>query len=89
MKHTHILKNAPEKDKTYRVEFKGSGLYDAKVLSYDGGCWAKIKIENVIPSENDKLYKQGQEFDLKLGYYSLYELEEKAEPNPEIPEMKD
>ncbi|MCY7361134.1 MAG: hypothetical protein LH629_03555 [Ignavibacteria bacterium] len=76
MKHTHILKNAPEKDKTYRVEYKGSELYDAKVLAYDGGCWAKIRIENVIPSENDNLYKEGQEFDLKLAYYKLAEVTE-------------
>lgn len=76
MKHTHILKNAPEKDKTYRVEYNGSELYDAKVLHYEGGCWAKIKIENVLPSKNEKMYKAGQEFDLKLGYYTLYELEE-------------
>ncbi|MEO8665159.1 MAG: hypothetical protein ABI462_06660 [Ignavibacteria bacterium] len=74
MKHTKILKNAPETGKVYRVEYKGQEIYDAKVLNYDGGCWAKIEIENVLPSENEKLYKQGQEFDLKLGYYSLSEL---------------
>lgn len=76
MKHTHILKNSPEENKVYRVEYKGSEIYDAKVLIYDGGCWAKIKIENVLPSENEKLYKEGQEFDLKLGYYKLFELED-------------
>lgn len=75
MKHTHILKNAPEKGKTYRVEYNGSSLYDARVLDYEGGCWAKIKIENVLASENEKMYKEGQEFDLKLGYYKLYELD--------------
>jgi len=76
MKHTHILKNAPEKDKVYRVEYKGSELYDAKVMDYEGGCWARIKIENVLPSPSEKMYKEGQEFDLKLAYYSLYELED-------------
>lgn len=76
MKHTHILKNAPEEGKVYRVEYKGSELYDAKVLQHEGGCWAKIKIENVLPSENENMYKEGQEFDLKLGYYKLYELQE-------------
>jgi hypothetical protein len=76
MKHTHILKNAPEKDKVYRVEYKGNELYDAKVLQYDGGCWAKIRVENVIPSENDKMYSKGQEFDLKLAYYKLFEVED-------------
>ncbi|MBK6538594.1 MAG: hypothetical protein WBQ38_15005 [Ignavibacteria bacterium] len=75
MKHTHKLRNAPEKDKTYRVEYNGKELYDAKILEYDGGCWAKIKIENIVPSENDKMYKVGQEFDLKLGYYKFYEAE--------------
>ena len=74
MKHTHILSNAPVEGKVYRVEYKGSELYDAKVLQHEGGCWAKVKIENVLPSENEKLYKEGQEFDLKLGYYKLYEL---------------
>ncbi len=75
MKHTHKLRNAPEKDKTYRVEYNGKELYDAKIMEYDGGCWAKIKIENIVPSENDKMYKVGQEFDLKLGYYKFYEAE--------------
>ena len=75
MKHTHKLRNAPEKDKTYRVEYNGKELYDAKILEYDGGCWAKIKIENIVPSENDKMYKVGQEFDLKLGYCKFYEAE--------------
>ncbi len=75
MKHTQILRNAPEKDRTYRVEYNGKELYDAKIMEYDGGCWAKIKIENIVPSENDKMYKVGQEFDLKLGYYKFYEVE--------------
>lgn len=74
MKHTHILKNAPEVDKIYRVKYKTDELYDAKVLDYTGGCWAKVKIENVLPSPNEKLYNKGQEFDLKLGHYTLYEI---------------
>jgi len=73
MKHTHILKNAPEVGKVYTVEYDGSELYEAKILDYQGGCWAKIKIENVLPSPNEKMYKAGQEFDLKLGYYKLFE----------------
>jgi hypothetical protein len=74
MKHTRVLKNAPESGKIYRVQYKGTEIYDAKVVNYDGGCWAKIKVENVLPSENEKMYEEGQEFDLKLGYYSLFEL---------------
>lgn len=74
MKHKHILKNAPEVNKSYRVEYEGKELYDAKILQYDGGCWAKIKIENVLPSNNEKMYREGQEFELKLGYYKLFEL---------------
>lgn len=74
MKHTHILKNAPEKDKVYRVQYDGVELYDARILGYEGGCWARIKVESVLPSPNEKMYKEGQEFDLKLGYYKVYEL---------------
>ncbi len=74
MKHTKPLKNAPEKDKTYRVQYNGEEIYDAKIVNYDGGCWAKIKVETVLPSKNEKLYREGQEFDLKLGYYSLLEI---------------
>jgi hypothetical protein len=74
MKHTQILKNAPEPGKTYRVALKGEELYDAKVLEYDGGCWAKIEIENVLSKENSHLYHTGQIFDLKLGYYNLLEI---------------
>lgn len=76
MKHNHIIKDSPEENKTYRVAYKGTELYDAKVIEYSGGCWAKIKIENVLPSDKEKMYKQGQEFDLKLAYYKLYELSE-------------
>ncbi len=75
MKHTQVLKNSPQSGKVYRVHYKGSEIYDAKVLNYEGGCWAKVKVENVLPSENEKMYKEGQEFDLKLGYYSLFELD--------------
>ncbi len=73
MKHTHILKNAPEINKIYTVEYEGNELYEARILDYQGGCWAKVKIENVLPSPNEKMYKAGQEFDLKLGYYKLFE----------------
>ena len=76
MKHTHILRDAPEKNKHYRVEYNGSELYDAKVLQYEGGCWAKIRIVNVHSSPNEKMYTKGMEFDIKLGYYKLYELSE-------------
>lgn len=74
MKHRHILKNAPEKDRHYRVEYNGEELYDATVLDYEGGCWAKVRVEKVLPGEKSHMYKEGQEFDLKLGYYKLYEL---------------
>ncbi|MBK6506140.1 MAG: hypothetical protein IPG02_10840 [Ignavibacteria bacterium] len=76
MKHKHIIKDAPEKDKSYRIEYKGEELYDAKVLDYESGCWAKVKVVNVLPGKNASLYKEGQEFDLKLAYYKLYELED-------------
>lgn len=74
MKHNHILRDAPEKGKSYRVEYKGAEIYEARVLEYEGGCWAKIRIENVLPSENERMYRKGQEFDLKLAYYKLYEV---------------
>ncbi|MBV6479245.1 MAG: hypothetical protein HGGPFJEG_02016 [Ignavibacteria bacterium] len=74
MKHKHILKNSPEVNKSYRVEYNGKELYDAVIIQYDGGCWAKIRIENVLLPENEKMYFKGQEFDLKLGYYKLFEL---------------
>ncbi len=76
MKHNHILKDAPEKDKQYTISLKGEELFDAKVLEYEGGCWAKVKVEKVHPGKNENLYKEGQEFDLKLAYYKLFELSE-------------
>ncbi|MBS1516239.1 MAG: hypothetical protein JSS63_14480 [Bacteroidetes bacterium] len=60
---------------TYRVEYKGAELYDASVVSYDGGCWATVKVENVLPSPNEKIYRQGQTFDLKVAQYKFFELE--------------
>ena len=79
MKHNHIPKNAPETGKTYRVEYKNQEIYDAKVVSYEGGCWAKVKIENVLPNDSEIVYREGQEFDMKLAYYKLYELMEHSE----------
>ncbi|MBS1493726.1 MAG: hypothetical protein JST55_09450 [Bacteroidetes bacterium] len=63
---------------TYRVEYKGTELYDASVISYDGGCWATVKVENVLPSPNEKIYRNGQTFDLKVAQYRFFELEESA-----------
>ena len=51
---------------TYRVEYKGTEVYDASVVNYDGGCWATVKVENVLPSPNEKIYRNGQTFDLKV-----------------------
>lgn len=79
MKHNHIPKNAPEAGKTYRVEYKNQEIYDAKVVSYDGGCWAKVKIENVLPNDSEIVYREGQEFDMKLAYYKLFELSDQNE----------
>jgi hypothetical protein len=62
----------------YRVEYKGTEVYDASVLSYDGGCWATVKVENVLPSPNEKIYRNGQTFDLKVAQYRFFELEESA-----------
>ncbi len=76
MKHKHIIKDAPEKGGLYRVEYKGEEVYDAKVLDYEGGCWAKVRIEKVLPGQYENVYKVGQEFDLKLAYYKLYEQSE-------------
>jgi hypothetical protein len=73
MRHKHVIKDAPEKDKVYRVEFKGEELYDAKVIEYEGGCWAKVQVLKVLPGDKSSMYKEGQEFELKLAYYKLYE----------------
>ncbi|HMQ68879.1 MAG TPA: hypothetical protein PKA90_05125 [Ignavibacteria bacterium] len=83
MKHNHIPKNAPEAGKTYRVEYKNQEIYDAKVVSYEGGCWAKVRIEKVLPNDNEIIYREGQEFDMKLAYYKLYELIDHAEEKSE------
>lgn len=61
---------------TYRVEYKGTEVYDASVVSYDGGCWATVKVENVLPSPNEKIYRSGQTFDLKVAQYRFFELGE-------------
>jgi hypothetical protein len=84
MKHKHILKNAPVPGKIYRVVLKENELYDARILEYEGGCWAKIEVENILPSDNSHLYQRGQKFDLKLGYYSLYEIIDDPTPSEEI-----
>jgi hypothetical protein len=70
------LSGQPEKGKKYRVEFNGEQIYDASVVEHDGGCWAKVKVESTLPSSVEKHYKEGMEFDIKLGYYNLLILED-------------
>jgi hypothetical protein len=70
------LTGQPEKGKKYRIEHNGEQLYDASIVEHDGGCWAKVKIENTLPSKMEKHYKEGMEFDIKLGYYNLLIIEE-------------
>ncbi|MEZ4691579.1 MAG: hypothetical protein R3A12_16040 [Ignavibacteria bacterium] len=77
MKHNHIPKNAPEAGKTYRVEYKNQEIYDA-IVSYDGGCWAKVKIK-ITSNDSEIVYREGQEFDMKLAYYKLFELSDQNE----------
>ena len=62
----------------YRVEYKGDEVYDATVMNYDGGCWATVKVENILPSPNEKIYRLGQTFDVKVAQYRFYDLEEVA-----------
>lgn len=68
-----LLMTKPEQGKLYRFEFNGSDLYDATVIEYDGGCWAKIRIDNILTSGFEHLYKPAQTMDVKLSAYSLYE----------------
>jgi len=63
---------------TYRVEYKGTDVYDATVMSYDGGCWATVKVENILPSPHENIYRAGQTFDLKVAQYRFFDLEEVA-----------
>lgn len=69
------LLNPPHVGEKYRVEYNGTELYDAVILEHDGGCWAKVKVENVLSSPQEKMYKPGMEFDLKLSHYNLYEFD--------------
>lgn len=70
------LVNPPQVGEIYRVEMKDEALYDARIIEHDGGCWAKVKIEKVLPSQYKESYTPGQVFDLKLSHYSLYEFVE-------------
>ena len=70
------LVNPPQVGDTYRVEHNNEMLYDAQIMEHDGGCWATVKVEKILPSSKEKMYKEGQVFDLKLSHYSLYDLEE-------------
>lgn len=69
----YLLGN-PNIGKIYRIEYNNQQVYDAEVLEHEGGCWAKIKVVNVLPSQMEKHYSQGQVFDIKLGMYNLIEI---------------
>lgn len=68
-----FLVNPPQVGEIYRVEYDEQPIYDARIIEHDGGCWATVKVEKVLPSPHTDSYKLGQVFDLKLSNYSLYE----------------
>ncbi|MES2764829.1 MAG: hypothetical protein V4642_03105 [Bacteroidota bacterium] len=64
--------DAPEQGKSYLVSMKGDALYEADVLEYSGGCWAKVQVREA--AENfAKMYKPGQTFDMKVAAYNFEE----------------
>ena len=69
------LTSQPIVGEKYRMEIGGEEIYDATIIEHDGGCWAKVRIDNVLPTENSKYYSPGQEFDLKLSNYNLLVLD--------------
>ncbi|KXK03442.1 MAG: hypothetical protein OZ913_00755 [Ignavibacteriaceae bacterium] len=69
------LTSQPEVGKKYRIELNGTEIYDATVIEHEGGCWAKIRVDNVLPGEYAGFYSNGQEFDLKLSRYNLLEFD--------------
>ena len=53
----------------YRIAMNGEELYDAEVVKFHGGCWATVRVRNVIEGAHSQHYTADMEFDIKVANY--------------------
>lgn len=56
---------------TYQMALRGSPLYKAEVLKFHGGCWATIRVKEVLSQDVATYFTPGMEFDIKVAEYDV------------------
>lgn len=73
--HEYIEKSAqPIEGKSYKVSSEETDLYNATFVSYKGGCWATIRVDEVVNPAYTTVFSPGTEFDIRVAMYSYSEL---------------
>lgn len=56
---------------TYQMALRGTPLYTAEVLKFHGGCWATIRVREILSPEVSRDYVEGMVFDIKVAEYDV------------------
>ncbi len=55
----------------YTVALRGTDLYRAEVVKFQGGCWATVRVVEAINPETSKHYPADATFDIKVAEYDI------------------
>lgn len=85
IRHYHSVlprEERPKQGKRYLISMNDTPAYIATISDYKGGCWASVTVDEGV-GNYESLYTPGQEFDIKVSYYSFQELESDSQTQKE------
>lgn len=71
VEHDKVSLNEFTPGNTYQMALKGNPLYTAEVLKFHGGCWATIRVMEVLSPDVRSDYVEGMVFDIKVAEYDV------------------
>jgi hypothetical protein len=69
--HDKLPKDSFEAGRSYTVSLHGTQLYVAEVISFHGGCWATVRVQQPLHEAYAADYAPGTEFDIKVASYEF------------------
>jgi hypothetical protein len=60
--------NRPESGEVYTFAHGGTPRFEAEIVKYGGGCWARVRVRD---SHAGEVYRPGDEFDIKIAQYEF------------------
>ncbi len=70
IRHDKMKKDErPVEGETYNVFNGETPLFQALIKEYSGACWAKISVQKPLSPTVEHIYKNGDEFDIKVASY--------------------